>query len=857
MITTISTTVFQIQSGDVVYSAAAVGNVGLAAQSDGATIEFTTSTLNAQFIGLGGGGQTGVNVWLDIDAPFDFFDRFVETSGSIVTFNNTTEAGISRTYTVGQGSILFSPLLPANDDRPFEHFEVRFFPGADVATIVPGDATITLGLRIAHDAQEDVQYDPDFGAVHIEFTSGGPLPDLPRQFTAEQKARFQSDADALKKIGLGVSVLGGSVADNPAASLANTAASELASAISPQIGTANSTLQTALSLTNGLISAPTNPISLVFALTGLFNQSTVSILEALANDPPDGNYLDVFAAPSWSFGNLDGVSAAGNALVQDAWTLFGESLNLLAAAERFQGADLAGNTTAQAMQEAAFDAALERFEQNRVTLADSLTSFLDEVQANGFEDLTFEADTSLADLQAYLAGLTDPATEDPLLAAWSDSMAEALPGLLAQPTLDGPSFLGQAVADALAAIAAAVPSGEIGSVFDSLGEAAVALAAPAVSPAPTEGDDTLIGTDGNDVIDGLGGNDLIEGRGGADLLFGGEGNDTLIGGTGPNGLFGGAGDDSLIGGIGWEDLFGGDGNDTIIADAGNDNIGGGAGNDLVFAGDGDDTVFGGAGNDTIWGGLGNDQIGGGDGDDQIFAGGGNDEVWGGDGNDLIEGGAGNDTLSGGNGNDTIDGGDGDDELWGGLGNDSLSGGEGSDTIGGFDGADFIDGGDGDDELWGGAGNDTILGGNGADQIGGASGADLIDGGAGNDTVFAGDGNDTVLGGDGDDLIFGGAGDDRLTGGAGNDTVWGGPGADVFVFGAGDGADVFEFFNIGAGDRIELSSDLLGGAADGAAVVSTFGSIVAGNAVLDFGDGTSITLRGVTTLDGLDTVFDIV
>ncbi|MGX0901553.1 Ca2+-binding RTX toxin-like protein [Roseovarius sp. MBR-79] len=374
---------------------------------------------------------------------------------------------------------------------------------------------------------------------------------------------------------------------------------------------------------------------------------------------------------------------------------------------------------------------------------------------------------------------------------------------------------------------------------------------------PTEGDDTLIGTAGDDFINGLGGDDLIEGGDGADDLFGGTGNDTLIGGTGPNGLFGGAGDDSLIGGIGWEDLFGGDGNDTIVGDAGNDNIGGGAGLDLIFAGDGDDTIFGGDDNDTIWGGLGDDQIGGGNGDDQINAGGGNDEVWGGAGNDQIDGGAGNDTLSGSNGNDSIDGGDGADELWGGLGNDSLSGGEGNDTIGGFDGADFLDGGAGDDELWGGAGNDTMLGGDGADQIGGDIGADSVDGGAGNDTVFAGDGNDTVLGGDGDDLIFGGAGDDRLEGGAGNDTVWGGPGADVFVFGAGDGADVFEFFNIGAGDRIELSSDLLGGAANGAAVVSTFGSIVGGNAVLDFGGSTSITLAGLTTLDGLDTVFDIV
>ena len=374
---------------------------------------------------------------------------------------------------------------------------------------------------------------------------------------------------------------------------------------------------------------------------------------------------------------------------------------------------------------------------------------------------------------------------------------------------------------------------------------------------PTEGADTLIGTAGDDVISGLGGNDLIEGGDGADDLFGGDGNDTLDGGTGPNGLFGGAGDDSLTGGIGWEEIFGGAGNDTLSGDAGNDNIGGGTGLDLIFAGDGEDIVFGGDDDDTIWGGLGDDQIGGSNGADRILAGPGNDEAWGGAGNDLIDGSDGNDSLSGSDGNDTIDGGGDADELWGGLDNDSLLGGDGNDTLGGFDGDDFLGGGIGADELWGAEGNDTLEGGDGADQIGGANGADSIDGGAGNDTVFAGDGNDTILGGSADDLIYGGAGNDRLGGGAGNDTVWGGPGVDVFEFDAGGGADVFEFFSVGAGDRIEIDSALTGGAADGAAVVAAFGAIVEGNAVLDFGVGNSITLTGVTTLDGLDTVLDIV
>lgn len=479
---TTSTRVFRIQSGDVEYTAVAVGNIGLSARSAGATIEYTTSTLNTYWTGVNGGGQTGAGIWLDIDASLDFYDRFIQSSGSIVTHNSTNEAGVARVYLVAQGTITFSPLLPATDRYPFAHFEVT--PDRGVAFIVPGDAVITLGLTIQHTAWEDPEYDPDIGLVRINFTSDGPLPKLPRLFTDEQKAKFKSDAEALKKNATVVSAMSGSVSSNPAASLSNWAASQVASAISPQVGTVNSALQTALSQAeSALSSAPTNPISLVFNLTGMLNQSTVGILEYLANDPPDGNYLEVFDAPDWSFGDIEGASAAGNALVQDSWGLFQETLNLLAAAERFQGADLAGDADALALQEAAFDAALDQYNQNRVTLSDSLTAFLTELEADpDVEDLNLEDDTSLADLQAYLAGLADPASEDAQLAAWIASMTEALPGLLAQPGANEPSFIEQAVIDALEAIENATPSGLTGSAFAAIRDSATSLATDPDSP---------------------------------------------------------------------------------------------------------------------------------------------------------------------------------------------------------------------------------------------------------------------------------------------------------------------------------------------------------------------------------------
>ena len=67
------------------------------------------------------------------------------------------------------------------------------------------------------------------------------------------------------------------------------------------------------------------------------------------------------------------------------------------------------------------------------------------------------------------------------------------------------------------------------------------------------------------------------------------------------------------------------------------------------------------------------------------------------------------------------------------------------------------------------------------------------------------GNDTLIGGKGDDILYGQGGDDILIGGEGDDILYGGTGADTFVWQEGDlGNDVIMDFNADEGDRIDLS-----------------------------------------------------
>lgn len=147
-----------------------------------------------------------------------------------------------------------------------------------------------------------------------------------------------------------------------------------------------------------------------------------------------------------------------------------------------------------------------------------------------------------------------------------------------------------------------------------------------------------------------------------------------------------------------------------------------------------------------------------------------------------------------------------------------------DLIIGTDRGDFIDAG---------AGDDTILA---------VSGNDLVVGGDGDDTICAGAGNDAIFGGAGHDVIDGGDGGDVLDGGAGSDTLIGGSGNDTFVFTSGGGKDVvLDFSN---GDILHIPKTINGLAVITPADLANNVTSVKGNAVIDLGNGDSITLVGI-------------
>ena len=184
-------------------------------------------------------------------------------------------------------------------------------------------------------------------------------------------------------------------------------------------------------------------------------------------------------------------------------------------------------------------------------------------------------------------------------------------------------------------------------------------------------------------------------------------------------------------------------------------------------------------------------------------------------------------------------------ITGGEGLDTVTGAEGSDLVYGNLGSDLIYGNQDNDTMFGGQDDDIAFGGQNDDLVYGNAGADQVYGNTSSDTLYGGQGDDSVFGGQGADQVFGGAGNDSIDGGLADDTITGGAGNDVFEFQNGDGADVIGDFTVGE-DLIQLVSGINGtGATDGADMLSRITTDADGNAVIDLGDGNSLTLTGIT------------
>ena len=108
-----------------------------------------------------------------------------------------------------------------------------------------------------------------------------------------------------------------------------------------------------------------------------------------------------------------------------------------------------------------------------------------------------------------------------------------------------------------------------------------------------------------------------------------------------------------------------------------------------------------------------------------------------------------------------------------------------------------------------------------------------------DHFIGGGGSDRLRGADGNDILEGGDGHDRLEGGRGDDILEGGADMDRFLYYAGHGTDTI--LDATAEDRIEIYDIDTGNVLDALENATEVG----GNMVIDFGNGDSLILAGVS------------
>ena len=169
------------------------------------------------------------------------------------------------------------------------------------------------------------------------------------------------------------------------------------------------------------------------------------------------------------------------------------------------------------------------------------------------------------------------------------------------------------------------------------------------------------------------------------------------------------------------------------------------------------------------------------------------------------------------------------------------------VIDGTGAAETLNGASGFDLILAGAGNDSVFGRGGDDVILGRSGNDELSGDDGADTLFGGAGSDTMLGGNGQDMLSGGAANDVLDGGNGDDVLSGGAGVDTFVFNAGHDR-ITDF--VDDVDNILLDASLWTGLTSSADLLMFYGTLADGGARINFEDGNSLFIDGVTDLNAL-------
>src|SRR5690606_35055286 len=136
-----------------------------------------------------------------------------------------------------------------------------------------------------------------------------------------------------------------------------------------------------------------------------------------------------------------------------------------------------------------------------------------------------------------------------------------------------------------------------------------------------------------------------------------------------------------------------------------------------------------------------------------------------------------------------------------------------------------------------------------EDLAGGFGNDTLFGDGGDNGLYGREGADRLIGRGGNDYLNGGSGADWLEGGAGDDTMRGGLGVDTFVFNTGH--DVIEDYNLVQKERLALDDALWGNASlSGAQIVSRFAGVTADGVLFDFGNGNTLLLENIASLEGL-------
>ena len=263
-----------------------------------------------------------------------------ETGADTVT-NTTTHQSYSITFTANYAGLSFG------GDTGMQAFSIEIPAGfftavttdfveynVSLCEIGPGDADAT--------ATE---------TIDLFIIGTGTPPPPPPKLTPQQKMDLHDASDTLSHLADALAALGATTDPlHPVIGLAGALASALTNQISPEGGQVNSAVQTALSLTSNaidVIGGSINPAGLTLFTASVIDSLAAWVLQALANDPPDGNFTTVYQAPDWSFGTIAGVGTVANTLLTDSWTLLQDTANMLEAAERYQGAEYAGDTASQ------------------------------------------------------------------------------------------------------------------------------------------------------------------------------------------------------------------------------------------------------------------------------------------------------------------------------------------------------------------------------------------------------------------------------------------------------------------------------------------------------------------------------